>query len=363
MQIDQIIKDLEMRSRDTKDSSFAKLLLNISALLKASQDGAVVNRLKQALCYLQLQPVTEGFLFFNINTTLGEVLKKSGNVIINEPSINESLKSDLELSKVIKPIEEIKISNKEKEYLISLYKDISQHLPKWWKHSYPLNNNHEIMDDELKLKEWQESRIEYDEKSVKGLTDIKRDVTIDDKNATSMEDGKQLIDALVRKSNYKDEADQKRLSAWLYSNGGDDNTGFVDNYISTCMSDKAGIFMGKTQGKSNWFVEEGKIYFNQVLNIYSLNVSEKEDVHRDLREDTNKMLYINDKGNVQLESAALVMGQNKVSDKPLMIMSIKIELEIDQDKKVKPKLVDFELSGSTDQLHNPGIRTFVPRPR
>lgn len=353
MLLDQILqtintelKKLRFEQKDKKLKEKRHLLLlileKVLLLLQESNAGLDIKKIEDSIYYLQNLQILEnqsfGFGFFNQSTirTVSEILKDTFPVLPDKEYPNKN-NDDKILS-----IDEHIILSPIHIALMEYYTRIK------WSYIYPGQTTNEITNITA---QWQAKLMKLLDSPTAAYVDFARSVAImqetgGDKNEITFRI-KTLID---RADNYESDKKSQLLTTWLSSNGGQDNSRFINQLfengfiVPANLSDvfPPSIGLAEDISKPNWDIENGKIIFTfdtliKTIQFGSLAIIINIDGE-------TKALY----GMEEIESA---LEKNKTPP-PFIRTAGKLKLEI-VDDVVMPVVEAFFILSYTDFLQHP----------
>lgn len=335
-----ILRYIDKNERESSDSNFRKILGRTKELLLESDDGRNQEKMQQALLFLQHIPVKTG-LFSDPEPLAMRLLKKDFRVLpIKEvpPQVTQMVKQELPGLKAV--------SQTENEALGSLYISMMRHYkPLVWSYTYPLDETGQVMDNAIG--EWQKQRIKLG--SEKGAyPDFKRDTSFEGKAKAKEEEIAPTIESFVSKASHYNDEEKKVLVAWLKSNGGQHNNRFLDLMLMQGQFSESALALMKAKGlEQDWRIENGKIYLHLDIIVNQLFSPDKQ-----------QAIYASQDGTIG-ETTDLEKMQKEATTPegqlPLFLLRMRatIELDIDKEKNVIPKIVLLQVDNYAKQLLSP----------
>jgi hypothetical protein len=336
-----ILRFIDKKEKDSTDPNFQKILGRAKELLLESDDGRDQEKMQHALLFLQHIEVKTGWLSEPEPLAIRLLHKKLRVLSVTEvPSqIKQAVKSEVDK---LKPV-----SQKENEILGSVYNAaIRYYKPLVWSYTYPLDETGQVMNNAVG--EWQKDRIELGANQ-DAYRDFTRDTSIEGKVKAKPDEVGTRIESFVGKATHYNDEQKKALVAWLKNNGGQHNNRFLDlMMMQGHFSENGALALTKSKGlEQDWRIENGKIYLHFDIIVNQLWVPDKL-----------KAIYASQDGTIgetadldKLEKEALIPeGQLP----PFLLRTrATIELDINKEGKVIPKIVLLQVDNYAKQLLSP----------
>lgn len=232
----------------------------------------------------------------------------------------------------------------------SLWKNFSSELSsgvlKAWSFSYPKNEKGEVINDAIG--EWQSALMKLSEPPNKAFHDFHRNIGIEGISVKTEEQMDYLLWKLVAMTNYPEE-DQAILIKWLKSNGGQENNRFIDLLLmGKEFTPEMATNMSSISTKQNWTLKEGKIVFECDVTNYALGIEGNPYVNKNTQtlEEATIDELAEFKENIK-------RGVQKTDILPMLRFKADVELHINEEKRVEPRIVKLDVTSYNEQLSSP----------
>lgn len=349
------IKENQQIAIKNDDKALLEHLNQVNKILKESinpsDERIDPDKIYEAVHYIETIKIQKksGLLgFFDSSTggNLAELLAENGETILRASELKRQ--TDTFAAPLASKHHEI-FGAIHKSLWENFSSELSSGILKAWSFSYPKNEKGEVINDAIG--EWQSNVMKLSENPNKAFLDFHRNIGIDGKSAKTLEHMDYLVGKLVAMADYPKE-DQAILIQWLKSNGGQDNNRFVDLLLmSQEFTPELATNFSSISTKQNWTLREGKIVFECDVTNYALGIEGNPYVNKNtktLEEPTKTTIdeLIEFKKDIK-------QGAQKTGILPMLRFKADVELYINDEKRVEPRIVKLDVTSYNEQLTSP----------
>lgn len=344
--LDKLLADIEkhkMNAVQAKNGILLMHLNHVARMLEESKnpknqsiDDDKLYEVARYIETIQTQQTTWGF-FKDTSTkkTLADVFAEKGQKILPQ-SEHEQQES----------INVPALPYRDHEILGQIYKSLWQIPLKVWSFSYPKNEKGEVINNAIG--EWQSALMKLSETPNKAFLDFHRNIGIEGTSAVTEEHMDYLLWKLVARANYP-VGDRAILIQWLKSNGGQENNRFIDLLLmSKEFTAEMATNFSSISTKQNWSLREGKIVFECDVTNYALGIEGNPYVNKNTQtlEEATIDELLEFKENIK-------HGVQKTGILPMLRFKADVELHINDEKRVEPRIVELDVTSYNEQLTSP----------
>lgn len=345
--IDYVQSKFDSLITKKKLSSDEEILVHVFktvlSLLDGSRHGMYLNKIAEAIRYLQRLPISRLFG----SAPLSEILRREGVKILPDENTNYAISTPLSNAKIFGLI----------QFNLMSYYQKFQH--RSWHYAYEKLNQPVKLKHNKIIRDWQTIQTTITTYNKQAYQDYMRNLKILNKSGGNEEEITSRLNELVTNSSYP-VRHHALLLYWLEENGGQSNLGFVlDSILEHHFTDDEvgelprGTFIQQMSG--NWFVDKnGKITLHYAFTISAIHYNHALLLTN--RGGKVEKIYDQPTMQAELERYSILQKQGKKLP-PLLNFEIMIRLEIEsllaQPDRVIPEVVLYHVSSFTDQLKSP----------